>query len=448
MSRSTPASRSRRGCKHSFPPAPQPLPATLAFWGTDVPPELEAVGCELWLTARRFRDWAETPVADRWRLLIDTGSRSNAELLHAAYEEAPAIAPALARVAPLSMHMLSPDVGELSHAFREIAEWCESLGLLDLGIFFADAETALAPTDPAAANLAGRISREGGHWRRAEVLFNRAVGLANAVGDDDAKARAYLGWGTLKFRLGDFESARKFYNRAGNLLRSGGEKSLAGEVFHDVMLMSIESGSFGDAIKYAHRAFRWYPVHHERIPRAVHDFALLLIWQSYFTPAVPLLERAAEHIEPPNDRALIWSTLARAAGGAGGAARFAELSRNVIELLRHHDRYAPAALINLAFGAYALGETGEAESLANEGLRLAELRPTFKVEERVALQLLNSISSRVPPPVEQRLSYGSTWPEGRSLPEVIERAARVIQGWRGPTWRRKHQAGVEARGRI
>ena len=448
MSNSAPSSRSRKGCKHSFPPAPRPLPAGLAFWRADVPPEYEAVVCELWLIARRFRDWVETPAGERWRFLIDTRVRSNAELLHSAYADAPAVAPALAAVAPLSLHMTSPDLAELTRALREIAEWCELRGLIDLGVFFADAGTALAPNDPVAANVAGRLSREAGHWRRAEALFNRGVGLANAIGDDNAKARAYLGWGTLQFRLGDFRSAREYYNRAGNLLRKDGEKSLAGEVFHDVMLMSIETGSFDDAEKYAHRAFQWYPVHHERIPRAVHDFALLLIWQSYFTPAVPLLERVAEHVEPPQDRALVWSTLARATGGAGREARFSDLCDGVLEILRHHDRFAPAALINLAFGAYALGSATEAERLASDGLKLAEVRPTCKVEERAAVQLLEAISVRLPPPTERQLLSRSGWPEGRSLPELIERAARIIQGWHGPTWRRKHQVGLEARGRV
>jgi tetratricopeptide (TPR) repeat protein len=299
-------------------------------------------------------------------------------------------------------------------------------------------------------NRSGRRKPRGSdqYWRRAEVLFSRAVGLTNEVRNDAAKARAYLGWGTLRFRLGDFQSARKFYNRAGNLLRSRGVKSMAGEVFHDVMLMSIESGFFDDAIKYAQRAFRWYPVHHERIPRAVHDFALLLVWQSHFAAAVPLLERAAKHIEPPNDRALIWSSLARAAGGAGAGARFNELRSGVLDLLRNHDRYAPAALINLAFGAYALGNAAEAETLAREGLERAELRPTFKVEERVAIELLAALAAGIPPQPDKRIPSPTSSPEAQSLSEVITRAAEMIEGWHGPTWRRKRQAGAEAKGRI
>lgn len=413
-----------------------------------LPPGLETVAGELWLVARRFRDWLETSPDRRVHLLIDTRVRNAAERLGEAYAEAGSVAHALAAVVSIGTHMIEPDTTLFAHACREIAEWAEVQGLLEIGILFADAVTALRPSDPTAANLAARLSRDAEYFRRAELLFQRGVGLANAVGADEAKARAYLGWGTLHFRRGDFENAQRYYNRAGNLLRKDGTKSLAGEVFHDLMLMSIEAGSFLEAQKYAYRAFRWYPVHHERVPRAVHDFALLLIWQSYFAPAIPLLESVVQHVDPPADRAMIWSTLARAAGGARDMEKFSEMRDRVLNLLDAYDRYAPAALINLSFGAYALGRAGEAQELATAGLTRAKRRAGCKVEERVAVQLLDAIQRRDSPPPPRTLPQSERVREGASLSELVARTSRLIRRWHGPTWRRKDQAGPERRGKI
>lgn len=447
MAISEPSNRSRKGCRHGFPIPPLPLPADLRVL-RKLPQEHETVVAELWLAVRRFRDWLQTPPDRRVRLLIDTSVRSSADRLYDAYSEAGALASALAAIVPLSTHMIAPDTTVLAQAYRQIAEWAEFHGLLELGILFADAVTALTPADPCAVSIAARLSRDAGYLRRAEILFQRGVGLANVVADDEAKARAYLGWGTLHFRLGDFESARRFYNRAGNLLRKGGSKSLAGEVFHDIMLMSIEAGSFDDAQKYAHRAFRWYPVHHERIPRAVHDFALLLVWQSFYAPAIPLLEKVVHHVEPIADRVMIWSTLARAAGGARDLRRFTELRDRILDLIANYDRYAPACLINLSFGAHALGQTGEAINLATKGLQLAQQRTTCKVEERAAVQLLNALANGVAPPPPRPLPTPAAAREGTSLSELITHSGRLIQRWHGPTWRRKDQDGSEKRGRI
>ncbi|HWK88976.1 MAG TPA: hypothetical protein VNP72_03250, partial [Longimicrobium sp.] len=112
---------------------------------------------------------------------------------------------------------------------------------------------------------------------------------------------------------------------------------------------------------YARKALWTYPVRHHRFPALAYDIAFLLLLEFHYAGAVGILERAVPIIERMEERALVASALAWAAGAAGWNTRRKDAERLTLELLAQHDDFAPGAYIHLADGCRAAGEWSRAQ---------------------------------------------------------------------------------------
>jgi hypothetical protein len=164
--------------------------------------------------------------------------------------------------------------------------------------------------------------------------------------------------------------------------------------------------------------------------------------------ALPLLEKAVGKFRLPNLSVLALSALARAAAGAGRVATYSEARERALDEIARFGLNVPAPFVNLAYAARCVKDwprTGEYASRAHE---LAVARG-YAEEERLAAMLLHWSSARMPeePPVEM-----PRWRPGMEfeplLPLIHQRLSSVLARWRGPTWRRKQQAGQEQRGKV
>jgi tetratricopeptide (TPR) repeat protein len=435
-----------------------PLPSTLGELGELCGGEVDELGVLLWLTARRI----EAGLESRRRRLGSTCASLHPACVHEeralSYELAldfeeyagcgEAVARDLALLASPRDYDDAPAQDDLASACRRLAEWCEGTARLGFAVRFADAAAELDPTEPVHANLAGRLNREAGHWLRAHAHFRRGVAAARAKNDRMAYVRGYLGWGNLWAELGEHAEATKLYQRAAWHAQRSGRRALAAEVHHDMLVMATAAGEYEDAARFAERAINVYPVHHERIPALAYDFALLLVRQRMHRGALPLLEEAAGKFRLPNLCVLATSALARAAAGAGQMAAYVDARERALGEIARFGLTAPAPFVNLAHAARCARDWPRTEEYAARAHGLAAARG-YAEEERLAAMLLRWSSARVEEeaPVEM-----PRWRPGMEfeplLPLVHLRLSSILARWRGPTWRRKQQAGQEQRGKV
>jgi tetratricopeptide (TPR) repeat protein len=435
-----------------------PLPSTFGELGELCGGEVDELGVLLWLTARRI----EAGLESRQRRSGSTCASLHPACVHEeralSYELAldfeehagsgEAVAGDLGLLASPWDYDDAPAPDDLASACRRLAEWCEGTGRLGFAVRFADAAAELDPAEPVHANLAGRLNREAGHWLRAHAHFRRGVAAARAKNDRMAYVRGYLGWGNLWAELGEHAEATKLYQRAAWHAQRSGRRALAAEVHHDMLVMAAAAGEYEDAARFAERAINVYPVHHERIPALAYDFALLLVRQRMHRGALPLLEQAAGKFRLPNLSVLATSALARAAAGAGQMAAYAEARERALGEIARFGLTAPAPFVNLAYAARCVRDWPRTEEYAARAHELAAARG-YAEEERLAAMLLRWSSVRVEEeaPVEM-----PRWRPGMEfeplLPLIHLRLSSILARWRGPTWRRKQQAGQEQRGKV
>ena len=435
-----------------------PLPSSLGELAELCGGEVDGLGVLLWLTARRI----EAGLDSRRRRSGPTSASLHPACVHEDralsfelaldFEEHARAGEAVARDLESLAYPWdyddAPTPTASAAACRRLAEWCEGTGRLGFAIRFADAAAELDPSEPLLANLAGRLNREAGHWLRAHAHFRRGVAAARAKNDRMAYVRGYLGWGNLWAELGEHAEARKLYQRAAWHAQRSGRRALAAEVHHDMLVMAAAAGEYEDAARFAERAINVYPVHHERIPALAYDFALLLIRQRMHQGALPLLEKAVGKFRLPNLSVLAMSALARAAAGAGKVAAYSEAQERALDEITRCGLNAPAPFVNLAYAARCVRDWPRTEEYAARAHELATARG-YAEEERLAAMLLRWSAARVEEeaPVEM-----PRWRPGMQfeplLPLIHQRLSSVLARWRGPTWRRKQQAGQEQRGKV
>ncbi|HEX6040001.1 hypothetical protein [Longimicrobium sp.] len=270
----------------------------------------------------------------------------------------------------------SSDPAAAAEAMFNIAEWATARHLPLIALHYTEAAASLLPGNPSQALAAGRTNRQYGDLvSRADTYYERAIPLARKIRNWRVYVRAHLGKGHIRKMLGDNGDARAHFFTAARAARTlSGEKWLAGQTQHDLLVLAAEEGNFHAAMMYAERALDSYPRHHHRIPGLAHDFAFVLLRMGMYAEAAALLDRVMQTRMPPPDQVIGWSTLAHAAAGAGDGHRYHQASGNVLRLVDLFDHHAAAAFANLACGAQRLKLWGDAERYALRSLQIAEQR--------------------------------------------------------------------------
>ena len=331
-----------------------------------------------------------------------------------------------------------------SDALVRVAEWAASKGLAEPAIQCAEAAAALVPESARRALAAARINRLFGEVSRAELFYERAITLARRTRRWRTYVRAHLGKGQVKKALGDAEAARAHYFTAARAARNlSGEKWLAAQTQHDLLVLAAEEGAFEEALGYARQALSWYPRHHARFPALAHDLAFLLVRMRLYSRAVPLVAAVMRAAIPPSDQVIGWSTLARAAAGSGDVEGYRASVERVLRLVGLFDLHAAAAFANLACGAHLLEIWDEAERYASRSLEICDRR-TQAEAAGVARAVLADVRVR-------RQAEPEAVPSDDAAARILQLATEMsahLDAWRGSTWKRKKQSGPERLGRI
>jgi tetratricopeptide (TPR) repeat protein len=328
---------------------------------------------------------------------------------------------------------------DAADALLRISDWALERGAGEPAIQCAEAAAALVPESARRALAAGRVNRISSEAARAALYYERAVTLARVRRKWRTYVRAHVGLGQVKKSLGDPAAARAHYYTAARAARSlSGEKWLAAQTRHDLLVLAAEEGVFDEALRHARHALDWYPRHHSRLPALVHDFGFLLMRLHQYAPAVPLLSTVMRAAIPSQDQVIGWSTLARAAAGTGDEPAYRAASEEVLRRVGLFDVHAAAAFENLAFGAHLLGLWDLAEQYAARSIEISNDKAQKESLENARRVLAAARAKALLPhetPDEERFR--------QPVCALAREMGSRLVAWRGPTWKRKHQYGPE-----
>jgi tetratricopeptide (TPR) repeat protein len=414
---------SSSGRLRSIAPPPPTEPWPHEIWILEpLGPEL---GIAFWRMLRRARMWSMTP-ADARRSLAVSVPEEACRRLGDACVHAPELVDAFGLFA---LSIRSPEAVEPRHlvdASRRICRWAEARSHLPTAALFAEAAASINPDSAELASDAARLCRQVASFGRAASWYERAFGLAVRTRDRQEVVKALLGYGNLMKDIGEFEKARVVFERVARRALHTGRRRVAAEAHHSLLTLAAESGMFQAAVRHLRKALDYYPVHHPFIPYLVHDFAFVLVRNRYYGLAVGPLTHLLSVIQKPHEQVLVYGTLARAAGGIRSRQQYRDAEEAILRLSGQHQQFAASALNGLAEGAWAFGDWEQAAAHASAALSVACTREDG-AEQRVAEEILESVSKRVPAPLEMD-------PEGRQRTEfLLQRLLSRLRAWEAPT---------------
>lgn len=421
-------SESKQRKPHTIPPIPakrdwQEEIAALK----DIP---DALAVSLWRALRNVRIWGETETEKR-KTLFGTPHLERLEAVAYGCLHAPQLLEPFGTFLFLIRAPAEIRASQVAGACRQVYEWAESRSLLLTAVHFAEAAGVVAPDDPVYANDAGWMCFRAALYDRAEEWFYRGYGLAvrmrhtNLSISRDQSIRALLRTGILLQTLGRHEEAKRYFDHAAVRAARTGRAPQAAKANHDLMLYMAEVGTYEQAFEYASKALDLYAQNAPRLPALAHDFGFLLVRSSYYTPAVPILQLAISRVHIPQDQTLVWATLAHAAAGAGRWELYADAEKAARSRVALHQEFAPAVFVHLAEGARNLREWDRAENYAAMAVEAARHVQQGFVEQ-VALQLLDEIAIRQPPPPEE------TPPNQDQVRILTRRLLARLHKWKAP----------------
>jgi tetratricopeptide (TPR) repeat protein len=311
--------------QHRIPPPPTPLERLHVL--EQVPESTAAL--VLWRALIDVRLWAAAP-GER-RSLFHPPNDEVRERLALARTETPELAPALGTFGLL---LQGPDLVEavqVADACTVVQKWADERGLVLTALLFAEAAAQAEPDNPARANLAARSARRA-------LEFDRA--------------------GTWHLRSA----------------KTSGRRKEAGIAHHNLSTIAVETGKYRLAEVHVNTALSLYPHDYPRIPPLAHDFAFALLRQHHYSTALHLLERVVPLIQRLEERALVLTSLAWAAAGAGRMKRLAEAEQTAVELVGIFADFSAAVFLHLAEGWRQCSDWERADKYAEAARLAAEQR--------------------------------------------------------------------------
>ena len=387
-----------------MPPRPKPRPddGTAPGFpaGTPLPPEMPGelaphVAFAVWQVLRTVTLWNAEP-EPRPREMFDRAYMEAWErrLLTAPLEPEVRF-PLAVIVAELAGD--DPGAGELSWACICVADWALGRGARRAALAFAEAAAHAAAEHPRYAWISGRMMRTHGDPRRAERWLRRALRLSTAQRDWETQARALTSLGNLCVETGRYPDARDFHLRALRIARRQHLREQEGMALHDLFVIATEEGNRAEAERHARGALEAYRHETARVARLAHDVAYWWMDQGYYARALQVFTALRERFARPDDELRVVGNIARAAGGCGDRAAFEAAFEDARRLrARLVSRATLAtALLELAYGAVALGEWDRASVLAGDAAEAARERGEGTVLKR-ADELLRAVREPAP----------------------------------------------------
>ena len=364
--------------------------------GAEMVTELPSpVALLVWSAYRRLLVWCDEPPAARATLFELDGMADEAAALARMRMDEALRDPLVLITANLALP--EPDPEEMALACLAVTDWALARRATATALDFAAMAAKVWPTSPRYALVAGRLYREHGHPRDAEMWLERALKLSVTFQDHEAKTRTLDALGNLRVAEGSYPDAAELFRRALRSAQRHRLHSQVGEAWHSLFVVAVATRDLSAASRYSQEALASYRAGHPRLPHFAHDLAWFWMEQGDFRNALDILESLCRtyFLDESASRIVVVANAARAAGACGNSDLF-RLSQAEVDLLAaeldRSLRVAPA-LLETARGLANLGLMEECGVLLDRVLdsarRTGQHDTVFRAEE-----LLNAIRRR------------------------------------------------------
>jgi tetratricopeptide (TPR) repeat protein len=368
-----PAGRTERRPRPSYLAAPPLLSESEPFEGAALLREHPgALGAVLWKSLRDVSAWTDAGGGRAGLFNPAAGAARPDEIAGSSAE--PELWGPLLVVARLLQRPDDVDYARLVNACRAVARWGERRGFTAVQLAFTQAAARLAPDHPRLAYAVGRLSRDQCEYARAETWLRASIRLARGR-DWHTYALAYLSLGTLYQQLGNLPAARTLTLRGLRTTVRRRLRRLEGTAYHNLVVLTTESGDYPQAQRYAGLALQRYGAGHPRLPQLAYDLGIVWFLCGYFERALPVLEAVLPHFSGAY-RALALASTARAAAGVGDHDRFDRYwteAASALEANGEHS-FAPEGWLALARGAVSARDGARAQRAAGRAREIANER--------------------------------------------------------------------------
>lgn len=408
MPRREPPPAGRAGRPYLVPPAL--LRSGEPFDGHHVLDEVRSpLGVVLWEGLRDVVLWATTAPASRHRLFGGHAHEERVAALHAV-ELDPDARGMLVLLAGVLDAGRQPDRQAVARACRRLAFWAEERLLPRTSIWYAQAAALTSPESAEHAYTVGLLCRRNADYIRAETWYRRAIGLARRRRDAQVYAQAFLELGDLFMQRSDYGRARLTFERALNTARRAGMRAVRARSLHSLFGLAVETNQVAGAEVYARKAFRAYPKNHAHLPKLAHDIAIFWMFQGFHERALIVLQAILETVTRTNERLMIVSSIARAAGGAGRIGDFTNAWAETWQIVDTCPTLecVTSSLLRLAYGSASLCDWERVDLAARHALNLANTRGQAQVQQEArtlldAAEQHHFIEALISPPAESAL---------------------------------------------
>jgi hypothetical protein len=146
---------------------------------------------------------------------------------------------------------------------------------------------------------AGKSAHTAGDGTAARFWFRHARRMARLHGAVAIETRSYLASAAVEWERRRFDVSELHIRRAFGIAKRNRNSDLAGRALHDRAALCILTNRLEDAAVAARRAFRFYGIGHENVPRLVGDLAIYWMGCQHYDRALQLLEAVWLRIPAP-----------------------------------------------------------------------------------------------------------------------------------------------------
>ena len=381
MPRREPPPPGRAGRPYVVPPAL--LRSGEPFDGHHVVDEVRSpLGVLLWEGVRDVVLWAATAPANRPGLFSSRAYRERVAALHS-LELDHDVRGMMVLLSGVLDSETQPDRQAVARTCRKLAFWAEERLLPRTSIWYAQAAALAAPESAEHAYTVGLLCRRNTEYTRAETWYRRAIGLARRRRDARVYAQAYLELGDLFMQRGDYGRAKLTFERSLNTARRAGLRVIRARSLHSLFALAVETNQAAGAEAYARMASRAYPRNHAHLPKLAHDVAIFWMFQGYYERALIVLQAVLGTVTRTNERLMLVSSIARAAGGAGRIGAFTSAWAETWQIVDTCPTLecVTSSLLRLAYGSASLRDWERVELAARHALELAAARGQVQVQQ-------------------------------------------------------------------
>lgn len=313
----------------------------------------------------------------------------------------------------------------MAKACLALADWSFERSATSTGLLWLEAAAICFPENGRYALITGRAYRQAGRLGDAERWLKRAARLTYWRKDWGAYAFAVCTLGMVSWTQGSVGKALRYLHRSQRFARRYGERVLEGEIFHNLLAISISSGDTAGVEAYAREAFERYLPGHHRLPALAYDLAYFWLLRGHTHRALRIFGQLLPHFPHPEQRIQVLAALGRGAGKADDRALFTSVWEQALPLAEQLSAAVtlPHALLDLGLGAAHFQQYRDAEAVFRRALELGEERGQGSVVILADRYLAAVTGAQNPDPAGKpaRLTAGQ-----REAEELAGRIAAVL----------------------